>query len=447
MKNKKIAMRLAGLTTFVMLAACSQNGGGGAGKAPDESGKEAAPAAPAASTQPAEVVFYSDNGDSAASFDARFGESLRKKFPNYTIRYIQRTGTGTYLPDLIASKTRFDIFFTTIGNFEARVFPNGIEYDMTELIKKHQVDLNRLDQSVVNAVKQASGGKLYGLPIFTSNLVLYYNKDLFDKYGVPYPKDGMIWEDMMAAAQKLTRVEGDKQDYGFSHSPSHSFRLNPLSIPNSDLQTDKPTINQDERWKTYFDMFYMQPKQLPGYLEAVKALGKLPSSFVGEKNLAMYAYLSSEINVWGDQLQGVNWDIVSLPTTKERQGIGSQSYPAYFGITKMAENKDAVMEVLKYMLSDEFQTEIARKGVIPVLDNAQIKKELGQGSQYKDKNWSAVFYNKFAPIPPKTLYDANLVDIYTSYGNQIALDKVDLNTALRMAEEEATKKIQTIQGK
>ena len=40
-------------------------------------------------TEPAEIVFYTNNGDSVESFDSRFGEALRKKFPNYTIDYIR----------------------------------------------------------------------------------------------------------------------------------------------------------------------------------------------------------------------------------------------------------------------------------------------------------------------------------------------------------------------
>src|SRR5690606_37077200 len=105
------------------------------------------------------------------------------RFPNYTIKYIQRSQPGTQLADLVTSGERFDIFFQSIGNFEAHAFPFAIETDMTDLIRKHNVDLNRLEKSVVDAVQQASGGKFYGLPVVTNNLVLYYNKALFDKFG------------------------------------------------------------------------------------------------------------------------------------------------------------------------------------------------------------------------------------------------------------------------
>ena len=39
-------------------------------------------------------------------------------------------------------------------------------------------------------------------------MVLYYNKDLFDKDGVSYPTADWKWPDFLAAAQKLTVREG-----------------------------------------------------------------------------------------------------------------------------------------------------------------------------------------------------------------------------------------------
>ncbi|WP_176706137.1 ABC transporter substrate-binding protein [Paenibacillus hemerocallicola] len=397
----------------------------------------------------AEVVFYSNNGDSAESFDYRFGVALRKKFPNWTITYIQREGAGTDLPDLLSAGTRFDIFFQSIGNFEAQAFPAGIQYDMTELIKRQGMDLSRLDATVVDAVKQASGGKLYGIPVFTNNLVLYYNKTIFDKFGVTYPKDGMRWEEMIDIAKKLTRNEGGVQYYGFSHSPTHTVRLNPLSIPNADLQQVTPTINKDERWKQFYQAFYLDPMRGQGYLEGIQKLNKIPdhNMFVKDKTVGMFAYLSSLVYVWEEQFKGVDWDMVALPTLDSQKGVGSQSYPTYFGLTAMARNKEASMEALNYLISDEFQAAMARKGIMPVLKNDAIQKELGQDSIYKDKNWKAVFYNRFAPIPPKADYDAGLVNEYVKAGNQIAFDKMDMNSALRQAEEEGQKKIAAFKSK
>jgi len=47
-------------------------------------------------------------------------------------------------------------------------------------------------------------GKQYGLPKYHGALALYYNKDLFDKYGVDYPTDSWNHDDYLAAMKRLT---------------------------------------------------------------------------------------------------------------------------------------------------------------------------------------------------------------------------------------------------
>jgi ABC-type glycerol-3-phosphate transport system substrate-binding protein len=50
-------------------------------------------------------------------------------------------------------------------------------------------------------------GHVYGFPRDIGLEVLYYNKDIFDEAGVEYPTDEWTWDDLLAAADKLTVVE------------------------------------------------------------------------------------------------------------------------------------------------------------------------------------------------------------------------------------------------
>ncbi|CAG7618698.1 ABC transporter substrate-binding protein [Paenibacillus allorhizosphaerae] len=428
---------LSAALSLTMLSGCA---GGSSGAAPGADPGDHAKK----SDKPAELVFYSSNGDPAESFNYRFGDSLRKKFPNYTFKYIQ-SAKGSTLPELITAGTKFDIFFISTGNYEQMMLDNNLQIDMDPLAKKHNVDLSRLEPTVVESIRQSSGGKLYGIPVHTNNMVLYYNKAIFDKFGVPYPKDGMTWDETLATAKKLTMIDNGVQYMGFSTSPNHILRMNQLSIPNADLATNAPTINKDERWKTFFQTVFQEPYQDLGYQKRIAEMKKIAdfNVFMKDQTLAMYAYLSSLVYVLPEDLKKMNWDMVTLPTFKDKPGIGSQSYPFYFGITRLSQNQDEAMEVLKYMISDEFQTELAKKGIMPVLKNESVQKQLGQDSPFKDKNFKAVFLNKFAPIPPKAPYDATLVTNYAKYADQLMKQGADINTALRKAEEDSVKTIET----
>ncbi|MBI2505927.1 MAG: sugar ABC transporter substrate-binding protein [Candidatus Latescibacteria bacterium] len=47
-------------------------------------------------------------------------------------------------------------------------------------------------------------GTLYGLPLRGSTITCFYNVDLFDRYGVPYPTADWTWEELLEKARQLT---------------------------------------------------------------------------------------------------------------------------------------------------------------------------------------------------------------------------------------------------
>lgn len=55
-------------------------------------------------------------------------------------------------------------------------------------------------------------GHLYGLPSTFTPYVMYVNQDIFDREGLPYPRPGWTWDDLVAIARKCTH--GDQ--YGLS---------------------------------------------------------------------------------------------------------------------------------------------------------------------------------------------------------------------------------------
>lgn len=64
-----------------------------------------------------------------------------------------------------------------------------------------------------------------------NNVVTYYNREIFDKFAISYPRDGITWEEMAALAQKVSRVDNGVQYYGYSTSVNHMVLTNQLSIP------------------------------------------------------------------------------------------------------------------------------------------------------------------------------------------------------------------------
>ncbi|MDF2725849.1 MAG: extracellular solute-binding protein family 1 [Paenibacillus sp.] len=424
-KRKLVIGAFVCVTLF--MAACGQQAADNSAKPPEASNKP--------EREPEKVVLYYPSGEP----DQRYFELVKKKFPEYDISFIPK---GRKLEDVIATGERFDIYQDALGVYEQMAVNYGFLYDMTDLVKAHHVDVNRFEPGIMDAIRGAMKGQLYALPLTSNNFVLYYNKTIFDKFGVSYPKDGMNWDEALALAQKMTRTEAGQQYYGLTNSPSHMIRINQMSIPLADYDKNVPTINIDERWRRLFDMVFVQPTKDAGYQAGIAAQKKIPelNSFTKEQTVGMYLYLAS-LFATPEYLSNMDWNMVSVPTFKELPNTGTPHYPGLLGITKMARNKDAAMEVLKYMVSDELQSKISRIGIITPLKSAEVQKALGEETVFKGKNFGAAYYTKFAPIPRKGVYDADLSSIYSKYANQLIKNEVDMNTALRLAEEEASKKI------
>ena len=76
------------------------------------------------------------------------------------------------------------------------------------------------------------GGELMCLPQNLSSLVVYYNRDLFDAAGVPYPEAGWTWAEFLDAAKALTRdIDGDGlTDQHGSGSGEQPHPLHPVHL-------------------------------------------------------------------------------------------------------------------------------------------------------------------------------------------------------------------------
>lgn len=160
-----------------------------------------------------------------------------------TVRYMNFSANGGHEKDLDAIKaafekanpdvkvqietTPYDDYFTKLqtavaGGTAADAFELNYENFVTyssngSLAPLKDVDASGYKPSLLEAF--SVDGTQYGLPESFSNVVLFYNKDLFEKAGVALPTADWTWADEKAAAEKLTDkkagVWGDYQPISF----------------------------------------------------------------------------------------------------------------------------------------------------------------------------------------------------------------------------------------
>lgn len=105
----------------------------------------------------------------------------------------------TQMQTRVAGGTAPDCYELNIENFAAYA-NKGMLAEITGQ------DLSGLNETALGAFNV--GAKQYGLPESFSNVVLIYNKDLFDQASVAYPTDDWTQDDLQAAAEAI-RALGD----------------------------------------------------------------------------------------------------------------------------------------------------------------------------------------------------------------------------------------------
>lgn len=99
--------------------------------------------------------------------------------------------------------------------------------DLTRYVERDKEELR--PQEFLSSAWKAYiwDGKIWGIPFVSAGSFIYYNPDLFDLAGVRQPpveweKTGWTWEDMLAAARKLTIVDenGALKQAGMGVEPS-----------------------------------------------------------------------------------------------------------------------------------------------------------------------------------------------------------------------------------
>ncbi|MFE5322080.1 ABC transporter substrate-binding protein [Paenibacillus sp. NPDC056579] len=366
-------------------------------------------------------------------------EPVKKKYPWITVEMSIYNAKGSKLSELVAAGNVPDIVITNNVNGMPEFLDLDLVTPLDELIQKHRLDLSRLEPQAVEAVKAATQRQdITALPYARNFHALYYNKDIFDKFAVPYPKDGMTWDQVTELAKKLTRDDNGTAYRGLMPNVPERLAAQ-LSAPFVNPATNKAGIETPE-WKRVLDMT-TAIHSIPGN-SPILFNKEASDLFYKERTLAMLA----DINLLGDlsAFQDFHWDMVSFPVWPELPGTSPGIDAHLMVLSKTSSNKDDAFRVISAVLSDEVQMDMSRQGRYSVLKDSKIKDAFGLDLTWMaGKNLKAVNMTPAKPYA-QTVYDKEGITAVRNALKASVKDGKDTNTALREAAEAFNKKIDEI---
>jgi len=170
--------------------------------------------------------------------------------PNIKVDYTPVA--GEYNPKIltmIAGGTAPDVFF--IGSRSYRDFvARDVLLDLTPYF---EAELELSDFIPSEQLKMLVDDKIYGVSSCTVVSQIYYNKDLFDQAGVPYPPadpaEAWTWDEFVEVAKKMTVVEDGKVvQYGV-----HGFDANLQNIVAMIFSNEGQMFSEDLTEATFDD--------------------------------------------------------------------------------------------------------------------------------------------------------------------------------------------------
>ena len=271
-------------------------------------------------------------------------------------------------PDLFLMNYRFYGQFAARGALE----PLGPYVDDSD-----QFELDQFYPQAIDAFRWR--GEVTCMPQNISSLVVYYNRDLFEKYGVGPPRDDMPWHEFVATAQAMTRdangqpVRGADPDapqantapaavYGLGVEPA-VIRIAPF------IWSSGAELVDDDDNPTRLALDSPQAVQTLGLFFALRNVyGVVPSDQDVEAEDDESRFVNGRLAMLMESRRAVpalreaatfDWDVVSLPVfQKPATVLHSDAYC----MTKASQAKDAAWRFIEYAVGPEGAPVIARTG-------------------------------------------------------------------------------------
>ncbi|MEF3306942.1 ABC transporter substrate-binding protein [Paenibacillus sp. GYB003] len=424
MRNNAVSSALLIMLAASVAAGCAKSGDGGGG---DAAGTSAEPAKP---PEPVTLKMYQIQALwTEKDVNDLIIEPVQKKYPHITLQFeakgdVEKALTAGEAIDLIAVWNGNMPYYKSFDIFD----------NITPYATKQKFDLSRFDQGALDSIKALSDkGELIGLPNMLQFNALYYNKDIFDRFGAPYPKDGMTWEDAIELAKKVTRSDGGTAYLGLD--PDYLTRLlTPMSLNIVDGVTNKSSVNT-EPYRKVFEIgkaIYDVPGNKP-------AGGIMKGSAADRFTKDRVAAMLTTVNILDRlrQTPDLNWDVAQFPSFKERPNQYGMYDLHVMTISKTSKHKEDAMRVLEVLFSDEVQLMSSKKaGKLPVMKDPKFSQAYLQDTpELQSKQIQSIFKSKPAPAPAYSMYYSKargiLVNSFVEYANGAK----DVNTALRESDE------------
>ena len=301
---------------------------------------------------------------------------------------------------LFASNTSPDVIF--INNLNLPIYANaGVLEELT-------VENNIYYPQALSALSYK--GKLYAIPRDVSNLVIFYNKDMFVRKGINYPQSGWTFEDFLEICKKLT----ENGEFGISFEEDSMFYLPYLMSEGGGILSDdleKNIINSPKSQKGLIFYSDLRNKYHVAPTKTESASATMAQMFLQEK-LGMHLSGRWMVPKYRTDAK-FDWDVVNFPSGDAGSIVPMDA--SGWAVSKSSKHKKEALELIEYLASYESSMKFAKSGlIVPARIDSANSKEFKEGKPNNSKAFiDAIKTSKPTPISADYNKTLNNIKLYT----------------------------------
>ncbi|VTR76734.1 ABC transporter substrate-binding protein [Cellulomonas hominis] len=231
-----------------------------------------------------------------------------------------------------------------------------------------------------NAVQQGEG--IYGLPMDSGPMALFYNTTVFEKYGVQVPT---TWDEYLAAARALhaadpnVYITNDTGDAGFATSMIWQAGGQPYQVDGTDVTvdfSDEGSQKFADLWQQLLDEDLVAPTSSWSD-EWYQGLGNGTIA-----TLAIGAWMPGNLEASVQQSAG-QWRVAPLPQWEAGATASSENGGSAMSVMEASPNKELAYDFLSYLSNgDGTQIRIDAGGFPATTADLESDEFLNKESEY-----------------------------------------------------------------
>ena len=286
---------------------------------------------------------------------------IKIKFLHFPQNYFQK------IHILFASDLAPDVIFLNNQNIQL--------YIQADLLENLETDFPNSDKIFYRTALDCfrKNNKLYAIPRDISNLVIYYNKDIFEKLGIKIPEKINNLHELKILAEKLTTDE----NFGINFEEDSLFWSYYLAANGGGIISDdkksiiinsKQSIKALNLYSDFVNKYHISPSK--------SQIGSMTTAqmFINGK-LAMYLGGRWMVPKFRETIK-FDWDVIEFPSNEENKLYIDASG---WAVSKKSKNKAYAIKFIQYLSSKQNIDKFTEIGLI-----IPARKDSAEGKYFLD---------------------------------------------------------------